>query len=499
MTVTPGSRAAAGSAEGFAELFKEALERGHRPTLNRLIRGLLDAAPRLGQRWKTMAAVSRENGELDDAWAAMQLYARDVGDSASVRYELAAVSAQMGFLTRAATLMRDVPDDIPTPAANAYIRGTMLTNLGQFVGAREALRRGVALDPLSGQSWLALAMVGEVESEDSRAIIAALPAMERAPDLERAAHCFAVGKVCHERGQFTKAFEFFDRGAKLVARQRPYRAADDEASALEAMQGWSPDAVGAVHARLGGEADAAGSSHPACPAVFVTGLPRSGTTLVEQILVSHSLVDDGDELGLLRIVADEVRGRSSPAVARWLEGGGSPRGLAELYAHLVRQRFPGARLVVDKSLDVSRYMGLTMSLFPDARFVWVRRDPHDCAWSAYRTWFLRGLDWSWSLEGIARHFRIEDRLFGFWSTRFPERVLVVDYERLVRSPESEIARLNSFCGLRMEPMQLQPHLKERAVTTASVSQVRQPINPSSLGVSVPYRTFMSAFTRAYAA
>lgn len=475
----------------LVKLFRESLDRRDRRTQNAILRRFLELAPPLGPRWKTMAAVSRENGELDDAWRAMQCYAKDVGDSPAIRYELAAVSAQMGFVERAADLMREVPPDIPTPASNAYIRGTLLTNLGNFVEARAALREAVRLDPRSGQAWLALAMVGKVEPADSSAIINALGSMAGTPDLERAAHAYALGKVCHERGQYTKAFEFFDRGASSLRRHRPYDFSADRRAAEESIAGWGGAAIDFA------KAPAVDPPRSSSRAIFVTGLPRSGTTLVEQILVSHSRVGHGDELGVFRILEQEVGGRSRQALMRWRKAGKSYAELAALYYHLVDQRFPGGLRFVDKSLGASRYLGLLLASIPDAPVIWVRRDPRDCAWSAYRTWFLRGLDWSWSLENIARHFRLEDALFDFWTREYPERILVVRYEQLVREPEAQIARINTFCGLQLEPAQLQPHRTERAVTTASVAQVREPINVSALGASDPYRRWLGAFDKAY--
>ena len=209
MTETPTDiRAAADSAVALVGRFKQALARRDRTALNEIIRQLLNEAPVLGPHWKSIAATSRELGELEDALNAMRLYARDFGEDPAVRYEVAAVTAQSGFIERAAAIIDDIPVQIPTPAANAYIRGTLLTNLGKFTAARAVLRDAVRLDPASGQAWLALAMVGNVEPEDSKAIIDALKTIESAADFERAAHCYAVGKVCHERGQFTKAFEF---------------------------------------------------------------------------------------------------------------------------------------------------------------------------------------------------------------------------------------------------------------------------------------------------
>ena len=132
--------------------------------------------------------------------------------------------------------------------------------------------------------------------------------------------------------------------------------------------------------------------------------------------------------------------------------------MRELYAHLLSQRVPGQGRVVDKSLNASRYMGVLASIFPDAPIVWLRRDPLDCAWSAYRTWFLRGLAWSYSLTDIAAHFRNEDTLFSHWIEILGlQQVLIVNYEDLVTDPAATIARIVDHCGLSLEPAMLNSH------------------------------------------
>ena len=466
-----------------------ALKERNRAQVNAAIRGLIRLGPPLGAKWKTLAAASKHNGELGDAWAAMMLYARDVGDTPQVRYELAAISSQMGFVDRAAAIMDGLADDVPDPASNAYIKGTIWTNLGDFAKARSQLHRAVAANPGSGQAWLALAMAGPISEDDSRALEAASSRMESSPDLERAAYSYALGKLFHERGQYAEAFEAFRRGADAVRKERPYNAARDRESAANAMAGWTPEAVRKINERLRG-----GGRNPP---IFVTGLPRSGTTLVEQILVSHSAVSAGDELGLFRHLEQDAGGKSVPDIDRYQLRGGSMHELATLYFHLLDERFPGAERVVDKTLNSSRYIGLIMALFPEAPVVWLRRDPLDCAWSAYRTWFLRGLNWSWSLRDIAHHFNLEDALFEHWTAMFPDRILAVDYSQLVSDPRGQVERITAHCQLEFEAQQLESHLTTRTVTTASVTQVRNPINRLALDSSRPYREWLTPFVEDY--
>jgi hypothetical protein len=208
-------------------------------------------------------------------------------------------------------------------------------------------------------------------------------------------------------------------------------------------------------------------------------------------------VDGGEELGLFRLLEQDIGGKSAEDLDAHCARGGTLDELRALYLHLLAERYPGTGRVVDKTLNLSRYAGLVSTLFPDAPIIWLRRDPLDCAWSAFRSWFLRGIDWSWSLEDIAAHFKIEDRLFAHWSGLLGDRLLVVDYAELVSDPGRQIERILSQCGLPREPACFSPHTTARAVTTASVAQVREPINRRGIDSARPYREQLKPFSVAY--
>ena len=484
-----GSRTMVESPVTLMIALREALVRRDRSASNEAVRALLAHDPPLGRQWKSIAAVAKQNGEISDAYEAMNRYAGPEPRSAEVIYELAALRAQSGHLASAFDLIEQIPEDIPNEEANAYTRGTIAANLGKFELARTQLRRAIEANPSSGQAWLALAMVGEVQPDDARALESAEPLMVTAPETARAPFQYALGKLRHQQDRHADAFASFSQGAALMARIRPYDARRDRASAAAAIEGWEP-------ARPVAQLPSSGSTEAARP-IFVTGLPRSGTTLVEQVLSAHSGVDGGDELGIVRLLEQEVGGKSRHAFDTWRETAASPDGLRSLYEHLLAQRFRGTGRVVDKTLNLSRYLGLITTLFPAAPIIWLRRDPLDCAWSAYRTWFLRGIDWSWSLTDISTHFKIEDELFVHWTNMLGERILVVDFAELVTEPRQVISRILDHCGLRHEEACFAPHAARRTVTTASVAQVREPINVKGLGAARPYSQFLAEFSDAY--
>ena len=197
------------------------------------------------------------------------------------------------------------------------------------------------------------------------------------------------------------------------------------------------------------------------------------------------------------MLAGEVGGASHAAVARAVEAGGAAPA-ARLWHRWLDERFAAPGRVVDKSVDTSRYLGLAAALLPEAPLVWVTRDPLDRAWSCFRTNFLGGaIPWSYDLDDIAAHFRLEDALLAQWREMLGERLLVVSYEALVADPEAWIRGVLAHCGLAEEPAVFAPHENRRAVATASMVQVRRPIGSSAIGSAEPYRAFLGPFIEAY--
>lgn len=467
---------------------KEALGRQDRSAVNAACRSLIAMRARLGGQWRSLIFVLIRNGEMSLARAAADTLAEQSGNSALGRFEQAATYARTGRLADARAKLEALPDSVPDPVGNAYIRGTLSTNLGEFETARTHLRRAVGLAPGSGQSWLALSMVGRVSTDDAAAMRAAEPTMRSAAPAERGAYHYAMGKMFDEQGNIDAAFDHFARGAEVVQTIRAVEMDVESAAARSSLDGWhSAEITSLAKPRIS-------SSKP----IFVTGLPRSGTTLVEQILASHSAVQGGEELGCLSIVAQEAGG-TDVGTLRQLVTDGRLDEMANLYAHLIDERFPKHGRVIDKTLLGSRFMGLIATVLPDAPIIWLRRDPLDNAWSVFRTYFLQDLGWTFDLAAIGRQMALEDQLFAYWSKARPDRILAVDYADLARDPTAIIPKIVAHCGLMWEPQQLHPHQHRRAVTTASVAQVRAPIGTQAIGAAEPYRRHLQPFIDAYRA
>jgi tetratricopeptide (TPR) repeat protein len=476
----------------WVESLKQALAVRDRAAANAAVTQLLDLRAPLGAQWRQLSELMRISGELTLALRAMDAFVATQGQDPRALYAKVVLLTQAGRMTEAHALLATLPQDVPDPAGRAYVLGNTAVSLGRVSEAREHLETAVKLRPGWGPAWLTLATVTNLATDEALGdrLLADHAAAERQHPAEFARYCYAVGKLHVDRREPEPAFAAFARGAQLLRGQTPYSRSGNSANAKAAMTGFEPERLEQLKNQ-----QARDTRRP----IFVTGLPRSGTTLVEQILASHSTVANGAELNIVQHLAVQAGGVSGPDLDAYLARGGSTDALAALYLHLLEERFGTQGRIVDKTIDASRYLGLVAAALPDAPLIWMRRDPLDNAWSCLRTFFIHGVGWSYDLSDIAHHFRLEDAMLSFWQQRLGERLLVVPYAELVADPALWTAKLLAHCGMADEPGVHKPHETQRVVMTASAMQVRRPINRDGLNVAAPYRAWLQPFVDAYSA
>lgn len=293
----------------------------------------------------------------------------------------------------------------------------------------------------------------------------------------------ALGQIQDRMGDVDSAFHSFSTAANLASRTVSYDALGDVAEAKELL-------------KFDRRSFAEGSDHPSeYQTIFVSGLPRSGTTIVEQILACHPAITGGSETEIGKVLTRELGRRDVVGLRDYTTKHGSLKTLSDLHRHLRTERFGPGR-VVDKSLNLSRFAGVYRAVLGDVPMIWLDRDPLDTAWSNYRTWFANGAGWSLSLKGMAHHFALEERLADHWQEILGTRFLRIDYARLVSAPEETISAIARHCGLEMLPAMLAPHMADRAVTSASYTQVRKPLNRAGIGTSARYDEYLVPFVEA---
>lgn len=470
----------------LVERLQLALPRRERATVVDIVRQLAASRAPLGGQWEALAHIAAENGELTLGREAIDLFVETAPDNPQVRYRKVGFLFAIGAFDEAREIMRALPADVPDAFNHALSHGGIAIALGDSDDARLWLTRAIDMRPQAGSAWHAIAQVVDFAGEPALfdRIADAERAQEGAAARESALFFYALGKAHADRGDHRRAATAFARGAREMKPAAGYDRAWDRNNAAEAVRGYDAGRITDV---------ARQQSKPTARSIFVMGLPRSGTTLAQQILTSHSAVADGAEINRLSLLAQELGGASYPVLAN---GAGAPA-LADLWHHWLDERFGRSGRVVDKTNHNTRMLGLAASLLPEAPLVWLERDPLDCAWSCFRTWFQGSVAWSYDFEDIAFHFRLEDELRSRWQDMLGDRLLVLRYEALVAEPETEIRRLLAHCGLAEEPQPFAPHENRGAVTSASTMQIRRPINRQGIGAAEPYREYLAPFVDAY--
>ena len=458
--------------------------------MNRVAAALLAQQTMLGDQWFSVANVLVHTGEVNLALTATELAVEQCSGSPQARFQRAQILSKLGKLEEAIALVSAIEPRQLGLIERDHFLGVCALEAGDFGAARDAFDRALALWQGSGPTWLSIAALPATDDAILlERLNSAAAVMKATPQDYRAQWHYAKGTVLDRLGRSDEAFSEFAAGAELV---RPTRRYDPDADRREAEMLTAEFTEAAID-RLAQQVTT-DTSRP----VIVTGIPRSGTTLVEQILTSHSAIAGGGEMTFGAILTSEVRGKSRDA----LESFASARGmdhLARLYLHMGDEHFGEGERFVDKGLGNSRALGVLASALPQARIIWLRRDPLDCAWSCFRTYFSQGIEWSWSLADIAAHFEAEDRLHSHWAEVLGERMLTLSYEDLTADAETQIARMLGHLGLDAEERMGTAHQTRRPVTTASVTQVRQPIYRSSVGAASRYRKQLQPFVEAYRA
>jgi tetratricopeptide (TPR) repeat protein len=312
----------------------------------------------------------------------------------------------------------------------------------------------------------------------SRAELAHLRATESAPTtgpVDRYHLCFALGKALEDEGEFADSFRYYEKGNALKCSESRYRADIIENNTRQQIEVCTSEFFAS---RRGW-----GAQDP--DPIFIVGLPRSGSTLIEQILASHSQVEGTQELANIQQFVGTLRGRDPD-----LHNPRYPRVLAQMaredFSRLGDQYLDGTRVYrggkpgaipffIDKMPNNFRHLGLIHLILPNARVIDARREPMACCFSNFKQLFAQGQEFTYHIEDIARYYRTYLELMRHWNTVLPGRVLRVHHEDVVDDLERAVRQILDFCGLEFESQCVEFYKTERSIRTASSEQVRRPL------------------------
>ena len=390
----------------------------------------------------------------------------------------AAALGRIGGFEEAIHIYRQVLERLPDQAKIWMSFGHVLKTVGRLEEGVEAYRRAIGLAPALGEAWWSLANLKTVRlgADDIERMDSALcaPGLSR----EDLFHLhFALGKAHDDSGEPDRAFQHFAEGNRLRRQLIGYDADETRRQVDRSIALFTP--------AFFGERDGWGC--PAPDPIFILGMPRSGSTLLEQILASHPQVEGTMELpdipALVKRLGGRTRRSDESAYPETLAtlGPEELRALGQEYLERARiHRKTGKPFFIDKMPNNWAHVGLLQLILPGARIVDARRHPLDCCFSNFRQHYARGQGFSYSLADMGRYYADYVRLMAHFDLVLPGRVHRVIHERLIDDPEREIRALLDALALPFDPACLRSHENKRAVRTASSEQVRRPINREGL-------------------
>jgi tetratricopeptide (TPR) repeat protein len=442
-----------------------------------LLAAVLERAPDYTAARTEYAFVLLELHRFEEAQGQLERLLKDDPKSVALRSFYAASCAGLGEHERSIELYRELLTRDQGDAEIYLSIGHAQKTLGHGAAAIESYRQAARSRADFGDAYWSLANLKTYrftaeELERMRQRVAD----PRTGLIDRYHLSFALGKALEDAGDFAGAFSSYALGNELKRPECRYRAAEIEANTREQL-GVCTAAFFAQRSDYG---------DPAPDPIFIIGLPRSGSTLLEQILASHSQVEGTQELPDVQQIVTRLRGFDSdaanPRYPRILEtlSDADFKALGAQYLSSTRVYRSGKPFFIDKMPNNFRHLGLIHLMLPNAKIIDARREPMACCFSNFKQLFANGQEFTYSLEDIARYYRTYLELMGHWQAVLPGRILRVQHEDVVADLEGSVRRLLGFCGLEFEPQCVAFHETRRSVRTASSEQVRRGLNSEGL-------------------
>lgn len=418
------------------------------------------------------------------------LHARDPNNP-MFQSRLAIEAIQMGEYERGLDLFDKVLEKLPADPASLTSRGHALKTKGDSAKAIESYRAAIGAKPDHGDAFYSLANLKTYRFEPSE--VDAMRKLTERSDLafmDRVHINFALGKALEDAGEYEESFGYYKAGNELKRAQTRY-SADKMTEELAQQRANCTRDLFDKHK---------GKGHGAPDPIFILGLPRAGSTLLEQILASHSQIDGTLELPNILALAHRLRGRKPgqslyPEILHDLTGEKLAK-FGEEFIENTRIHRQSAPFFIDKMPNNFRHIGLIHLILPNAKIIDARRAPMDCCFSGFKQLFAEGQEFTYGLTEVGRYFADYVELMDHWDTVLPGKVLRVEHEDVLDDLEGQTRRMLDFLEVPFEEQCLAFHQTERAVRTASSEQVRQPINRKGQNAWKPFEPWLDPLKEA---
>lgn len=442
----------------------------------RLLRHALAQSVHHPLTWRGMGPTLLKLGRLDEAHAAALRLVKIEPENPQSWITIAAVATRLLRQGEALEAYEQAARLKPDEARLRLSIGHIHKTLGQRNESEAAYKAVLTMDPQLAEGYWSLADLKNYSFSDSE--LAAMLELLGNGTIERSQMAqlrFALGKAFEQRRRYAESFEHYALGNALRRVDAPFNIEHFERRTARIRAFFDKAFF----------ANRAGSGDPSAAPIFIVGLPRSGSTLVEQILASHSRVEGTMELPNIINIAHQFDDMTADRDGYPETVGTAPVGvLATLGSRYLAETAPlrtGRERFTDKLPNNFSHVGLIHSILPQATIIDARRHPMDSCFSTFKQHFAEGQTFSYDLGDLGRYYRCYLSLMDHWDAVLPGKVLHIQYEDLVREPETHIRRLLDACGLPFEETCLAFHQTRRSVRTASAEQVRQPIYTSGVG------------------
>jgi tetratricopeptide (TPR) repeat protein len=421
--------------------------------------------------------VLRKQQKYQEALANAKILIQQEPNNPQFQSVFAVESMQSGDYDTALTTFDSILKILPEEPVTLTSRGNALKTQGRKEEAIDSYRRAIKKYPAHGEAYYSLANLKLFSFTDKE--IEAMESQEANPGISYMARIyldFALGKAYEDMGDFDKAFSYYERGNSFKRSQSRYKAEDITTEFHAQADVFDDSFVQAI----------ASSGAKAADPIFIVGLPRSGSTLLEQILASHSQVDGTMELPNILSLAQKLRrgdklsGTSHyPSVLKTLDAEALSK-FGEAYIKDTRVHRGSAPFFIDKMPNNFRHIGLINLILPNAKIIDARRHPMGCCFSAFKQLFHEGQEFTYGLEQVGTYYKDYVELMDHWDKVLPGKVLRVQYEEVVSDLDTQVRRILDYCGLDFEENCISFYETDRSVRTPSSEQVRQPIYQSGV-------------------